>query len=54
MASRPPSATTRKVGKTTGTLAGRKPADSTLKDEDDDLVLKFDVQGEIEEFQFDV
>lgn len=52
--SRPPSsAATRKVGTTAGTLAGKKLTVPTLEKEDD-LILKFDVQEEIEEFQFDV
>ena len=55
MVSRPPSsAATRKVGKTAGALAGKKPTGPTLKEKEDDLILKFDVQEEIEEFQFDV
>ncbi|KAF9650952.1 hypothetical protein BDM02DRAFT_3184894 [Thelephora ganbajun] len=53
--SRPPSsATTRKVGITAGTFAGKKPTGPTFKEKEDDLILKFDVQGEIEEFQFDI
>jgi len=52
--SRPPSsATTRKVGTTAVTLVGKKPVGPTLEKEDD-LILRFDVQEEIEEFQFDV
>jgi len=53
--SRPPSsATTRKAGTGSSTLVSKKPTSSTLKVEEDDLILKFDVQEEIEEFQFDV
>lgn len=53
--SRPPSsATTRKVGTAPNTLTGKKPAGSSSKGEDDELVLKFDVQDEVEEFQFDM
>ena len=54
--SRPPSsAAARKIGTTTNSvLAGKKPAGPTLKEGEDDLILKFDVQEEIEEFQFDV
>ena len=48
------SAATRKVGTTAGGLTGKKPVIPTLKEKEDDLILKFDVQGEIEEFQFDV
>jgi hypothetical protein len=52
--SRPPfSAVTRKAGTTASTLAGKKLTGPALKKEDD-LILMFDVQGEIEEFQFDV
>ena len=55
MVSRPPSsATMRKVGTGTSTLASRKPTSSTLKPKENDLILKFDVHEEIEEFQFDV
>ncbi|KAF9783692.1 hypothetical protein BJ322DRAFT_873988 [Thelephora terrestris] len=53
--SRPPSsATTRKVGTTASALVGKKPTGATSKGKEDELILKFDVQDEIEEFQFDV
>jgi len=52
MVSRPPSsATTRK---TTNTITGKKSTGTTLRGKEDDLILKFDVEVEIEEFQFDV
>lgn len=49
----PPSATTKKVGTTASIVTGKKPTGSVLK-KDGDLILKFDVEVEIEEFQFDV
>lgn len=52
--SRPPSsATTRKAVTTTGTLAGKNPVGTTPKEEDE-LILNFDIQEEVEDFQFDV
>jgi len=32
----------------------KKPTGSASKEKEDDLILKFDIQEEIEEFQFDV
>jgi len=51
---RPPSGVTRKVGTTAGTFVGKKPTSPISKEKEDDLILKFDVQEEIDEFQFDV
>lgn len=51
---RPPSsASTRKAGTTTSTLAGKKPTGATSKEEDE-LVLKFDTQEEVEDFLLEV
>jgi hypothetical protein len=53
--SRPPfGAATRKAGTPTSTFAGKKPVGPALKEKEDVLILKFDVQGEVEEFQFNV
>jgi len=54
MVSKPPSSAARRVGVATSALTGKKATSPTLKEREDDLVLKFDVLGEIEEFQFDV
>jgi len=55
VASRPPSsATARKTGTIASTVTGKKPTRVTLKEKEDDLILKFDVEVEVEDFQFDV
>ena len=52
VASRPPSSAAKKAGITASVLTGKKLIGP--KEKEDELILKFDVQGEIEEFQFDV